>query len=152
MYVTRLLFNRLRCHHARNVHRSNRPVVTDSDQFNNGSINSDALRLAGTWCNYSDVLLQLDLCHFEKWSVVPLSFLSPVYEPKSTVHLLTLAFNITNQKSNSQPLHSAHPFHCTYVMYVVCFDFYCFYVLFHLHLLSGRRAASLLLNWLIDWL
>ena len=42
-------------------------------------------------------------------------------------------FTITNQKSNSQPLHSAHPFHCTYVMYVVSFDFYCFYVLFHLH-------------------
>ena len=30
-------------------------------------------------------------------------------------------------------LFSAHPFHCTYVMYVVCFDYYCFYVLFHLH-------------------
>jgi len=25
----------------------------------------------------------------------------------------------------------AHPFHCTYVMYVVYCDFYCFYVLFH---------------------
>ena len=48
-------------------------------------------------------------------------------------HDVTLAFTITNQKSNSQPLHYAHPFHCTYVMYVVCFDFYCFYVLFHLH-------------------
>jgi len=44
---------------------------------------------------------------------------------------------------NSQPLHSAHPFHCTYGMYVVCFDVYCFYVLFHLRFIW---AASLLLN------
>jgi len=44
---------------------------------------------------------------------------------------------------NSQPLHSAHPLHCIYVMYVVCFDFYCFF-----HLLFGPQAASLLLNWL----
>ena len=85
---------------------------------------------------------------------LPLPFLNPVYEPKSTVHLLTFAFTITNQKSNSQPLHSAHPFHCTYVCYVCCL----FWLLLFLctislafHLLFGPRAASLLLNWLIDY-
>ena len=56
------------------------------------------------------------------------------------------------EKSNSQPLHSAYPFHCTYVMYVVCFDFLLFLCIISLafHLLFGPRAASLLLNWVID--
>jgi len=60
------------------------------------------------------------------------------------------------QPKNVTPNHCAvqcaHPFHCIYVMYVVCFNFYCFYVLsLAFHLLFGPRAASLLLNWLIDW-
>jgi len=48
----------------------------------------------------------------------------------------------------------AHPFHCTYVMYVVCFDFIVLCIIsLAFHLLFGPRAASLLLlNWLIDWL
>ena len=81
---------------------------------------------------------------------LPLPFLNPVYEPKSTVHLLTLAFIITNQKSNSQPLHSAHHFHCTYVMYVVCFDFYCFMYYFTCISFairpSGRKSANKLID------
>jgi len=86
---------------------------------------------------------------------LPLPFLNPVYEPKSTVHLLTLAFTITNQKSNSQPpLHSAHRFHCSYVMYVVCFDFYSFMYYFTCISFairpSGPRSASLL--WKKNWL
>ena len=75
----------------------------------------------------------------------------PSLRTKNTVHLSTLAFTITNQKvtPKSQPLHSAHPFHCTYVMYVVCFDFLLLFlctISLAFHLLFGPRAASLLLN------
>jgi len=61
-----------------------------------------------------------------------------------------LHFTFTNQKSNSQPLHSAHPFHCTYVMYVVCFDLYCFMYYFTCISFairpSGRKSAIKLIE------
>ena len=61
---------------------------------------------------------------------------------------------LPTKKSNSQPLHSAHPFHCTYVMYVVCFDFYCFMYYFTCISFairpSSRKSAIELIDWLID--
>jgi len=57
----------------------------------------------------------------------------PSLRTKKYCSFINFGLHHYQPKSNSQPLHSAHPFHCTYVMYVVCFDFYCFYVLFNLH-------------------
>ena len=65
---------------------------------------------------------------------LPLPFLNPCsLRTKKYCSFINFGLHHYQPKSNSQPLHSAHPFHCTNVMYVVCFDFYCFYVLFHLH-------------------
>ena len=62
---------------------------------------------------------------------------------------------ITNEKSNSQPLHSAHPFHCTYVMYVVCFD--CYFLMYYFTCIlicysALGQSAIKLTDWSIDWL
>ena len=64
------------------------------------------------------------------WSLdwdLPLPFLNPVYEPKSTVHLLTLAFTVTNQKVT--------PNHCT------------LHILSTALMLSGRKSAIKLIDW-----
>ena len=93
------------------------------------------------------------------WSLdwdLPLSFLNPVYEPKSTVHLLTLAFTITNQKSNCQvptiALRTSLPLHLCYVCCLCWLLLFLCTISLAFHLLFGLRAASLLLSWLIDWL
>jgi len=89
------------------------------------------------------------------WSLdwdLPLPFLNPVYEPKSTVHLLTLAFTITNQKvtANHCTLHipSTAPMLCMLFVFIIIVFMYYFTCI---SMLFGPRAASLLLNWLIDW-
>jgi len=83
-----------------------------------------------------------------------LPFLSPVYEPKSTVHLLTLAFTITNQKVTHKTISlcTSLPLHLCYVCYLFWFLLFLCIISLAFHLLFGPRAASLLLNWLIDWL
>ena len=73
----------------------------------------------------------------------------PSLRTKKYCSFINFGLHHYQPKSNSQPLHSAHPFHCTYVMYVVCCDCYCFYVLFHLHFIcysAIRLFASLLLT------
>ena len=91
------------------------------------------------------------------WSLdwdLPLPFLNPVYEPKSTVHLLTLAFTITNQKVTHKTiaLCTSLPLHLCYVYCLFWFLLFLCIISLAFHLLFGPRAASLLLNWLIDWL
>jgi len=73
----------------------------------------------------------------------------PSLRTKKYCSFINFGLHHYQPKSNSQPLHSAHPFHCTYVMYAVCFDFYCFYVLFHLHCICYSALGPL--NWLIKF-
>jgi len=77
--------------------------------------------------------------------------------PKSTVHLLTLAFTITNQKSNSQPYRTLHipstaPMLCMlFVLIFIVFMYYFTCISFAIRP-SGRKSAIKLIDWLIDWL
>ena len=66
----------------------------------------------------------------------------PSLRTKNYCSFINFGLHHYQPKSNSQPFHSAHPFHCTYVVYVVCFDcYYCFYVLFHLHFICYSALA-----------